>query len=140
MDVMMKMFQEKFVTIEERRLASLVKQKGGDAVFNDEQVMMELWTEEASISASAGNERHRSTENFDPVEIQREIREQPAEAIERNEKTFYGHFRVQMRWIQDDINRAFERQEHRVISAINEGPHDRILDPVRIPVRSQSSG
>jgi len=52
---MMEMFQ-KFVTPEQRQLAFLVEQKGGDAIIDNEQVMKELSDAEALISAPAGME------------------------------------------------------------------------------------
>ena len=127
---MMKLFQEKFVTPEQRQLAILVNQKGGDAAIHDGQAMEELWTVETRISASTGNERHRSTERFNLKDIQREIRGDPTRAIEKNGEAFYGRLRVQMRQIQEDI----ERTGDRVISVLTGGPHDRIVDPVRIYV------
>ena len=136
---MTKMFQEKFVTPEQRRLTLLVKEKGGDAAIRDEQAMKELWAEEVSISGSAGNERHgRSAKKFDLVEIQSEIEGDPAEAIEKNEESFYGKLRVQMRQIQKDVERAVRDHADRIISAVTGGPYERIVDPVRIPVRSWS--
>ena len=134
MEVMTKLFQEKFATPEQRRLTFLVKQKGGDAVIHDEQAMMELWNEEVMTFALVGNERHRSTKNFDLKEILREIQCDPTKAIEKNEESFYGKLRVQMRQIREDV----ERTGDRVISVLTGGPHDRIIDPVRIFVRSRS--
>jgi len=129
---MMEMFRERFVTPEQRQLAVLVKQKGGDAAIHNEQAMKELVTKEASISAPVGSEKHRSTKKFDLVEIQREIQGDPTEAIENNEESFNGKFRVQMRQIQEDVERAVRQQGDRIISAVTGGPHERIVDPVRI--------
>ena len=131
---MMEMFREKFVTPEQRQLAVLVKQKGGDAAIHNEQAMKELVAKETSISALAGGEIYRGTKKFNLVEVQREIQGDPTEAIERNEESFYGKFRVQMRQIQEDVERAVRQQGDRIISAVTGGPHERIVDPVRIPV------
>jgi len=136
MEVMTRMFQEKFVTPEQRRLTLLVKQKGGDAAIHDKRAMEELWNEEAMISAPVEGERNRSAKKFNLEEIRREIQGDPTEAIEKNEESFNGKFRVQMRQIQEDIERAVKRQGDRVISAVTGGPHERIVDPVRIVVRS----
>ena len=129
---MMEMFREKFVTPEQRQLAVLVKQKGGHAAIYNEQTMKELVAKEASISAPVGNERHRSTKKFDLVEIQREIQSDPTDEIEKNKESFYGKFCVQMRQIQEDVERAVRQQGDRIISAVTGGPHERIVEPVRI--------
>jgi len=132
MEVMMEMFREKFVTPEQRQLAAFVKQKGGDAAIRNEQVMKELVAKEASISAPVGSERHRTTIKFDLVEIQHEIQSDPTDEIEKNKESFYGKFRVQVRQIQEDVERAVRQQGDRIISAVTGGPHERIVDPVRI--------
>ena len=138
MEVMMEMFREKFVTSEQRQLAVLVKQRGGDAAIRNEQAMKELVAKEASISTPAGSELHRPTKKFDLLEIQREIQGDPTEAIEKNEESFLGKFRVQIRQIQEDVERAVRQQGDRIISAVTGGPHERIVDSVRILARSRS--
>ena len=135
---MMQMFRDKFVTPEQRQLAILVKQKGGDASIHDEQAMKELVTKETSISTPVGNERRRATKKFDLGETQREIQGDPTEAIEKNETSFNGKLRAQRRLIQEDTERAVRQQGDRIISAVTGGPHERIIDPVRILVRSRS--
>ena len=137
---MMEMFQ-KFVTPEQRQLAFLVEQKGGDAIIDNEQVMKELSDAETLISAPAGMERHRPAKNFeiaDLAEIQHEIRDDPAVAIEKNAEVFNRKFDIQRRQIQEDIERAVIRGGDRIISAVTAGPHERVLDPVLIFVGSRN--
>jgi hypothetical protein len=131
MEVMMQMFR-KFVTPEQRQLAVLVEQKGGDAVIDNEQAMRELLDAEASISAPTGMERRKPAKRFDLVEIQHEIQDDPTEAIEKNAEFFNRKFDIQRREIQEDIERAVRREGDRIISAVTAGPHERIVDPVRI--------
>ena len=128
---MMEMFQ-KFVTPEQRQLAFLVEKRGGDAIIDNGQVMKELSEAEALISAPAGMERRGPAKKFDLVEIQREIRDDPAVAIERNAELFDRMFDNQRRQIQEDIERAVSREGDRIISAVTAGPHERILDSVHI--------
>jgi len=128
---MMEMFQ-KFVTPEQKQLAVLIEQKGGDAVIDNEQIMRELSDAEASVSVPAGVERHRPTKKFDLAEIQHEIRDDPAVAIGKNAEFFDRKFGIQRRQIQEDIERAVTREGDRIISAVTAGPYERIVDPVRI--------
>lgn len=128
----MKEIFQKFVTPEQRQLDLLVKKKGGSAVIDNEQVMRELSDAESSISVPSARERHRSNKKFELAEIQHEIREGPAAAIERNAEFFNRKFDIQRRQIQEDINRAVSREGDRIISAVTAGPHERILDPVRL--------
>jgi len=134
---MIQLFQ-KFVTPEQRQLTILVEQKGGDAVIDNEQAMRELSDAEASMSAPIGIERHRPAKKFDLVEIQHEIRDNPANAIEKNAEFFNRKFDIQTRQIQEDIERAVRREGDRIISAVTGGPHERIVDPVRILFRSRN--
>lgn len=138
MEVMKEMFQ-KFVTPEQRQLDLLVKKKGGNAVIDNEQVMKELSDAEASISVPAGRERHRSTRKFELAEIQHEIREEPATAIEKNAEFFNRKFDIQRRQIQEDIDRVVRREGDRIISAVTAGPYERIFDPVRLSLGSWTS-
>jgi hypothetical protein len=135
MEVMREMFQ-KFVTPEQRQLDLLVEKKGGKAVIDNEQVMRELSDTEASISVPIGRERYRPIKKFDLAEIQQEIREEPAAAIEKNAEFFNRKFDIQRRQIQEDIDRAVRREGDRIISAVTAGPHERIFDPVSLPLES----
>lgn len=132
---MKEMFQ-KFVTSEQRQLDHLVKKKGGIAIIDNEQAMRELSDSEASISVPTGRERHRPMKKFELAEIQHEIREDPATAIEKNAEFFNRKFDIQRRQIQEDIDRAVRREGDRIISAVTAGPHERILDPVSLSLGS----
>jgi len=132
---MMQMFRE-FVTPEQRRLAVLVEQKGGRTVIDNEQVMKELSDAEILISAPTGMEPRGPTKKFDLVETQHEIRDDPVEAIKKNMESFDRKFDLQRRQIQEDIERAVSREGDRIISVVTGGPHERIVDPVRIFVGS----
>ena len=127
---------QKFITPEQRQLDFLVEKKGRNSIIDNEQVMRELSDSEASISVPTGRERHRSTKRFELAEIQHEIREDPALAIEKNAEFFNRKFDIQRRQIQEDIDRAVSREGDRIILAVTAGPHERILDPVRLPIGS----
>jgi len=118
---MMQMFQD-FATPEQKRLALLVEQKGGDAVIDNEQVMRELLDAETQIPASTGMGRHKPSKKFDLTEIQREIRDDPIEAIEKNAEFFNRKFDIQRRQIQEDTEHAVSRERDRIISAATGGP------------------
>lgn len=135
---MMEMFRE-FVTPEQRRLAVLVEQKGGDTIIDNQQVMKGLVDAEALISAPTGMEKLRPAQKFDLAEFQHEIRDDPTEAIEKNAEFFSRKFDIQRRQIQEDIEHAVSREGDRIISAVTGGPHERIVDPVRILVGPQIS-
>lgn len=131
---MAKLIHEKFITPEQRQLAILVKQKGGSVAIHSGRTMEELVHEEASISPSIG----RTTTKFNFEEVRCEIQCDPIEAIEKNKVHFNNMLNVQTRKIQEGIERierTVKQQEDKVISAVNAGPHDRIVDPVRIFVR-----
>jgi len=121
---MLQMFQ-KLVTPEQKKLADLVQEKGGNAVLDDEQAMKELAAVEASLSPASGSGR------FDLAEIQHEISDDPTRAIEKNAEFFNRKFDIQRRQIEEDVARAVRREGDRIIDAVTAGPHDRIVDPVR---------
>jgi len=120
------MFQ-KLLTPEQKKLADLVEKNGGNTVLDDEHAMKALVAIEASLSPASS--RH-VTGRFDLAEIQHEIRDDPADAIEKNAEFFNRKFDMQRRQIEEDIARAVRREGDRIISAVTAGPHDRIVDPV----------
>jgi hypothetical protein len=137
MEGVMEVFK-KFVTPEQKELAVSVEQKGGNAIIDNEKAMKDLSDLEAKICAPAGMERRKPAKEFNLVEIQHEIRETPTEAIEKNEESFIRKFNTQIRQIQEDIEHTVRQEGDRIISAVAAGPHQRILDPVRIFVGSRN--
>ena len=135
---MKEMFQ-KFVTPEQRQLDLLIEKKGGASVIDNEKVMKELSDAEVSTAVPFARERHKPAKKFELAEIQREIREEPAAAIKKNAELFNRKFDIQRRQIQEDIEHAVSREGDRIISAVNSGPHERVLDPVCLFVRVQIS-
>jgi len=126
---MLQMFQ-KLLTPEQKKLADMIEKKGGNAVLDNEGVMKELAAVEASLSPTSG--RH-GTDRFDLAEIQHEIKDDPTDAIDKNAEFFNRKFDMQRRQIEEDIARAVRREGDRIITAVTAGPHDRIVDPVRLP-------
>ena len=124
---MLGMFQ-KLLTPEQKKLADLVEKKGGNAVLDNEDIMMELVAADPSLSPASG--RHGGG-RFDLIEVQREIRDNPTNAIEKNAEFFNRKFDIQRRQIEEDVARAVRREGDRIISVVTAGPHDRIVDPVR---------
>ena len=132
---MMEMFQ-KFATPEQRQLALLVEQKGGDVAIDNIQATRELSNAKATISVPVGMERRKSTKKFGLSEIQHEIRDDPTVAIVKNAKFFNRKFDIQRRQIQEDVEHALSREGDRIISAVTTGPHKRIVDPVCVSIGS----
>ena len=120
---MLQLFQ-KLLTPEQKKLADIIEKKGGNAVLDDEHALEELAAVEASLSPPSGR--------FDLSEIRYEINEDPANAIEKNAEFFGRKFDIQRRQIEEDVARAMRREGDRIISAVTAGPHDRIVDPVRL--------
>ena len=125
MDVMLQLFKE-FATPQQKELAAMVENMGGDAVLNDKQAMEELVRVEPKLTVRPGRKDGGGRFNF--VELQKEIKESPDKAIERNAEFFSGKFEIQKREIEEIVT----RESDRVISAVIAGPHDRIIDPVSL--------
>ena len=128
---MLQLFQD-FVTPEQKKLAVMVKERGGAAALESEQVIKELADAELALTAPSGSDnRHGGGHTFDFVELQHEIKDDPNDAIEKNAEFFNRKWDIQRRQIVEDIARAVNREGDRIISAVTGGPHDRIVDPVR---------
>ena len=137
---MLELFQE-FVTPEQKKLAAMVEQRGGNvAALKNEQAMRELVDAELSLTAPPGSDCQRGGDRpSDIVELQQEINSDPNEAIEKNAEIFNRKFDIQRRQIVEDLSRVINREGDRIISAVTTGPHERIIDPVRIFVGSRIS-
>jgi hypothetical protein len=127
-EAMLQLFQ-KFITPEQKKLSDLIKKKGGDAVLDDEEAMKELAAAETSLSPPHGA---HGTDPFDLAEFQHEIKDDPTDAIKKNAEFFNRKFDMQRRQIREDVARAVRREGDRIISAVTAGPHDRIVNPVRL--------
>lgn len=124
MKVMLDLFKE-FVTPQQRELAAAVEKVGGDAVRNDEQAMETLAGVESKLTAGSESRGDKGGQ-FSFFEWQREINSSPDKAIQQNADFFNRKFEIQKQEIEEIVRRVGDR----VISAVREGPHDRIVDPV----------
>jgi hypothetical protein len=142
MDVMLQLFQE-FVTPEQKKLAAMVGEMGGDAALENEETMKELAGAETALTTHSGLENEQAMEElagteirygrsrpFNFVKLRREIKGNPGEAIERNAEFFNHKFNIQRRQIVEDITRAVNREGDRIITAVTAGPHNQIVDQV----------
>lgn len=127
---MLELFQE-FVSPEQKKLAAMVEQMNGVVALDSEQSMEELADAELALVAPLSSDSRRGGGHpFDFVALQREIRANPDEAIEKNSDVFDRKFDIQRRQIVEDIERTVNREGDRIILAVTAGPHDRIVDPV----------
>ena len=128
MDVMLQLFQE-FVTPQQKILAAKVEQVGRDAVLENEEMMKELVDAETSPNKGFGPQnRPGGGSPFDLDEIRREIKRDPEEVIKMNSEFFNRKFAIQVREIEESMARVVGREGDRIISTLQEGPHDRIAD------------
>ena len=129
---MQQLFKE-FINSQERELVIKVEGMGGQAAaLKNEQAMEELVNRESELTA--GDElafaKHSVQKRpFNFVELQQEIDGDPDKAIEQHAESFNLKFDLQKR-IVEELSRVVRRDGDRVILALKEGPHDRIVDPV----------
>ena len=129
-NVMLDLFQE-FVSPEEKKLAVMADGMGGKAALDSEQSMRKLADAEVAFNTPlVPDNRRTGSRSLDLVELQREINENPDEAIEKNADFFSSKFDIQTRQIKEDIERTVRREGDRIIEAVTAGPRDRIVDPV----------
>jgi hypothetical protein len=136
MEAMMQMFQN-LVSPEQREVAAFIKAKGGDACLQSEEGLKELMEYEDRLVTSAHPEKssHFQANNIaeELMELRREVDEQPDEAIEKNGDLFARKFDMQQRQAEEETARSVGREGDRDVSAsAGLGPHEKILDPVRI--------
>ncbi|KAJ7326377.1 hypothetical protein DFH08DRAFT_941029 [Mycena albidolilacea] len=131
MDMMMKMFAQ-MVSPEQKEMARLVEQRGGQAVLDNDKALKELNDLENKSGASQGTGKTHGgniAKLSDLDDLKDDLHMDPDAAMEQNMTVFTRKFEVQKRQIIDELSRVVERQGDRIISAVNAGPHDRIIDP-----------
>lgn len=63
--------------------------------------------------------------------LRQELADTPTAAIQKNLKIFERKFQMQQREIVEEMKKIVIHEGDRVISSVLEGPHERIIDPVR---------
>lgn len=102
--------------------AVMVQTMGGDAVLKNERAMQEFVAAESSLSLGG---RHVRGHPFDFAKLRQEIKDNPDNAIGKNAEFFNRKFDIhRRRQIAEDIARAVNREEDRIIAAVTAGPHD----------------
>ncbi|KAJ7846409.1 hypothetical protein B0H14DRAFT_936649 [Mycena olivaceomarginata] len=128
MDMMMKMFAQ-MVSPEQKEMARLVEQRGGQAVLDNDKALKELSDWENKSGGSQGSGATHGGKSSDLDDLKDDLHTDPDAAMEQNMSVFTRKFEVQKRQIIDELSRVVERQGDRIISAVTAGPHDRIIDP-----------
>ncbi|KAF8178104.1 hypothetical protein K438DRAFT_1978069 [Mycena galopus ATCC 62051] len=128
MDMMLKLFQQ-FVSPEQKEMARLVEERGGQAVLDDDKALEELNDWENKSSGSQAISGSKTTKPSDLKDLKDDLNVDPDSAIDQNMTKFSRKLNFQTRQISEEMNRATARQGDRIISAMSAGPHDRIIDP-----------
>ncbi|KAF7341977.1 hypothetical protein MVEN_01784700 [Mycena venus] len=127
MDIMMKMFAQ-FVTPEQKEMARLVEQRGGQAVLDNDKALKELNDWENKLQGAGAAHGGKNAKAPDLDDLKDDLHTDPDAAMEQNMVVFNRKFEVQTRQIIDEMSRVVERQGDRIISAVTAGPHDKIKD------------
>ncbi len=141
----------KFASPEQQELAVLVQKKGGaKAVMGDDNALEELLNvrpataldQPKTSSGRDGAERSNGhwSDGDDLAAVKQELFDSPELAIKKNLEVFERKFDLQHKALMDNLGRMVHREGDRVIDAVAAGPHDRILDPVRLPSSSHGNG
>ena len=124
-----------FDTLLPQDLASLkqkVKAKGDiNVLMSSNTALKELNEEENKLSSHQGNERSKKRSDFTIEDLKVELRIDFDASLKVNFEAFEGKFNLYHRQLKDDLSRAIEEANDRVIDAVREGPHDKRKNEVR---------
>jgi len=73
-----------------------------------------------------------SANNGDLVELKKELHEDVDRSFEKNMAVFQGKLDVQRRQLEAAISDVVIQQSNRLINIVSSGPHDHIVDVVRL--------
>ena len=134
-------FFSKAISPEQLELAALVQKKGGPTVvMADNTVLKELMKFRPAVAAGQTKpgsgrdvgEHNSHSEGDDLAVVKQELFDSPELAIKKNLEVFERKFKMQQRELAEEMRRMVHHEGDRVIEAITSGPHDRIIDPVRL--------
>lgn len=130
---MFMMFQ-KLVSPDQQEVATFIQSRGGRACLENEDTVQKLMDYEDKFSAQDELDHSQHVQNLrgpeDIKELRREVDEKPEAAIKKNSSLFSRKFEIQKKQVQEAVSEAVQREGDRIISALNAGPHERLLDPV----------
>jgi hypothetical protein len=116
----------KLETPQEKELMKQVDARGGvEACLDDDEALQELMT----ISQKRDN-RNATDETELFAQVKKELMEDIEQILEKNMVIFERKLAVQVEQLIAGLTSVVQREGDRVISAINAGSHDRIIDPV----------
>jgi hypothetical protein len=128
----------------EREIMKFIKEKGGPAAcMENDKIFTELVArtrEEDTKDREVLGGKGGAPESMDKVvaTLKNDLRGDLDTAIEENRRIFDRKFVAQMNQLKD-LKNTVKREGDRVITAVNAGPHDRIVDPVTLVVDLLSS-
>ena len=128
---------EQLVSSEQKQLSETVASNGGVmALKDDDKMLLELERTASNAIGALGAESHQASRtqpgDANPDDLKKDIFEDPDAAVERNQSVFFRKFEAQQRQIIDELTLVIKRESDRVIKQIQGGPHERILDRVRV--------
>lgn len=119
-----------FTSPEQKQLKQIVDSQGGPkALLSQDAKLRELLSFKDSSKATENHRSHGPQSDF-----KTDLYEDPDSAIEKNVAEFTRKFDIQKQQIVAELSMVVVREGDRVIKAMNEGPHEKLVDPVRIQI------
>ena len=116
----------------EQRMRDKIQEKGDpNAIINNDVLLRELNDFENKtvlIQGSESSEKIRG--NFSVKDLKEELFENLEDAISVNFEVFERKFTLHQNQLQEQLTKSMQE----IIVTIKEGPHDKIKDPVRLPL------
>lgn len=132
------MFQ-RLVSPEQQEVTAFINDRGGRACLKNEDTVQELMEFEDKFSEQDDPDHYQSSRSPEEIqELLQEVEEKPEAAIKKNSGLFGRKFEIQKKQVQEEVSKAVQREGDRIIKALNAGPHEKILDPVRYILASSS--
>jgi len=142
---MMKMVFERMQTPEERELANFVESKGGvDAVLSDDELLDEVAKNQQKAEEQSGIKGIRPPDwkPLDLPKLRKEVNKEVDTILAENSKIFEQRFEavaISVKEVKGTIIRESDRVIETILAGIGKGPHERILDKVRLGDQQISS-
>lgn len=131
---------QKLIPSDEVKIAEKISGKGDiKSIQKNESLLRELNDFENAIETRPG-ERSNKRSAFSYKDLREELQEDFDSAIVKNLENFEGKFVLYQKQLREELSKFIRDENDRLLTAVKEGPHDRIKNEVSVSNGTSSHG
>ena len=134
-DLLLQAFQ-KLIPPEQQELQKEVTKRGSlKSISESDAELKKLLSNQLSLADNevpTTSASKKDQKAYTLADLKKDLEESIDVAVEKNMEVFSRKLEMQQRQLREEVERVVVRESDRVIQAVSGGPHDRIIDRVRV--------